>query len=569
MASRVQSFQEVEMDENRDGNENTYDHFFSFELESLNGIKGHITTESFSIQMEVVLADPDDKEEESSTSLYSKPVEYNGNFTKTVFPISFKPPQNQTTAITLKFIIEEEEDGGGSIEYGIVKHLFKKSFNLIDLLSQRLDVFEADAVNNKKIGKGRFVLADSSQILKFKIDLPIQAMKASLGINETDPMIELIAALSKPDSQGNQPKVENIDSSFETHLSKAKTKEVSNNVKTVDLMVEMYKLKEEQKLFVCLALQTTNTVHYLIADFMFKLKAINSSPDLESKENLTFRRKNGAALTPQVKMNVSRLSSVSLTNALKNMYKLNFHLEIAIDFTASNTNNSGEDLHDLQRGPNQYQKVIDLIGNTIYQQSVMKPILVYFFGLATKLFASQGIGTGLETVFFAKETNTIEEVKDSYKTKVAEEKDRFGANTSFVDFTKKFFDNYIELYSSKKDVFSILLIITDGILEEKEMKDMIDLIAKMADHNISIIIVGVGNADFKDMKKLDGDAGEDGLPALMDSKGNRVKRDIVQFVQFKDNTDKETFREEIFYELPRQIISFQAMKKQAASSNSL
>ena len=45
---------------------------------------------------------------------------------------------------------------------------------------------------------------------------------------------------------------------------------------------------------------------------------------------------------------------------------------------------------------------------------------------------------------------------------------------------------------------------------------------------MSIIIVGVGNADFTNMNKLDGDNG------LYSSNGKRAARDIVQFVPFRD-----------------------------------
>ena len=45
---------------------------------------------------------------------------------------------------------------------------------------------------------------------------------------------------------------------------------------------------------------------------------------------------------------------------------------------------------------------------------------------------------------------------------------------------------------------------------------------------LSIIIVGVGEADFSQMVELDGDDG------LFDSQGNPALRDLVQFVPFKD-----------------------------------
>ena len=46
---------------------------------------------------------------------------------------------------------------------------------------------------------------------------------------------------------------------------------------------------------------------------------------------------------------------------------------------------------------------------------------------------------------------------------------------------------------------------------------------------MSIIIVGVGQADFSDMIMLDGDDG-----VLKDASGRPATRDIVQFVPFRD-----------------------------------
>jgi hypothetical protein len=45
---------------------------------------------------------------------------------------------------------------------------------------------------------------------------------------------------------------------------------------------------------------------------------------------------------------------------------------------------------------------------------------------------------------------------------------------------------------------------------------------------MSIIIVGVGNADFDNMNQLDGDSG------LFHTNGKKCLRDIVQFVPFRN-----------------------------------
>lgn len=76
-------------------------------------------------------------------------------------------------------------------------------------------------------------------------------------------------------------------------------------------------------------------------------------------------------------------------------------------------------------------------------------------------------------------------------------------------------------------IYQTLLILTDG--EIHDMEKTIDLIFEAANLPLSIIIVGVGNDSFSNMVKLDGDGG-----TLFNSKGQKVPRDIVQFVPFRD-----------------------------------
>jgi hypothetical protein len=60
------------------------------------------------------------------------------------------------------------------------------------------------------------------------------------------------------------------------------------------------------------------------------------------------------------------------------------------------------------------------------------------------------------------------------------------------------------------------------------MDKTIDLVIQAAGLPLSIIIVGVGSANFENMSKLDGDGG------LYGSNGAVAQRDIVQFVPFRD-----------------------------------
>lgn len=61
------------------------------------------------------------------------------------------------------------------------------------------------------------------------------------------------------------------------------------------------------------------------------------------------------------------------------------------------------------------------------------------------------------------------------------------------------------------------------------MADTREAIVHASHLPMSVIIVGIGNADFSDMQMLDGD---DGI--LRSPKGEPVLRDIVQFVPFRN-----------------------------------
>jgi hypothetical protein len=67
----------------------------------------------------------------------------------------------------------------------------------------------------------------------------------------------------------------------------------------------------------------------------------------------------------------------------------------------------------------------------------------------------------------------------------------------------------------------VLLIITDGQITDMEKTKQSIVLA--SDQPLSIIIVGVGNADFGRMKELDSDG-----HLLTTADGRTAKRDIVQ-----------------------------------------
>lgn len=71
---------------------------------------------------------------------------------------------------------------------------------------------------------------------------------------------------------------------------------------------------------------------------------------------------------------------------------------------------------------------------------------------------------------------------------------------------------------------------------------------------ISVVIVGVGNADFTNMRKLDGDNEK------LSSKGYKAQRDIVQFVPFRDfQLNGDLLAKEVLAEIPNQIVQYMTL----------
>ncbi|EGD72681.1 hypothetical protein PTSG_12171 [Salpingoeca rosetta] len=101
--------------------------------------------------------------------------------------------------------------------------------------------------------------------------------------------------------------------------------------------------------------------------------------------------------------------------------------------------------------------------------------------------------------------------------------------------------------------YFILIIITDGVISD--MADTMDAVVKASHLPMSIVIIGVGDADFSAMHALDSD------DALLESKGVRAERDIVQFVpinQFMSGraVSGAALARAVLAEIPGQVLQY-------------
>lgn len=87
------------------------------------------------------------------------------------------------------------------------------------------------------------------------------------------------------------------------------------------------------------------------------------------------------------------------------------------------------------------------------------------------------------------------------------------------------------------------------------MDETMRAIIKASHFGISIVIVGVGNADFTKMEALDCDG------CLLRIGKKVAARDIVQFVPFnRFNRDPSALAREVLAEIPRQMVEYMKMK---------
>ncbi|XP_012679621.1 copine-3 isoform X1 [Clupea harengus] len=104
--------------------------------------------------------------------------------------------------------------------------------------------------------------------------------------------------------------------------------------------------------------------------------------------------------------------------------------------------------------------------------------------------------------------------------------------------------------------YFVLLIITDGVITDLDQTRL--AIVNASRLPMSIIIIGVGGADFSAMEFLDGDDGR-----LRAPNGETAARDIVQFVPFRNfqNSPKEALAQSVLAEVPGQLVTYFNMTK--------
>nr|CAB3233424.1 copine-3 [Phallusia mammillata] len=230
---------------------------------------------------------------------------------------------------------------------------------------------------------------------------------------------------------------------------------------------------------------------------------------------------------------------------------------VAVDFTGSNGDpRSPQSLHFMDpRNPNEYLKALRSVGEVCQDYDTDKLFPGLGFGAKIPPTYQVSFEFPLNFNFQNPFCAGIAGLEAAYQTCLPQI--QLYGPTNFapvINHVMRFAQE--EAQKGVASNYYILLILTDGVISDfHQTKDAIVAASHLP---MSIIIVGVGGADFTEMNVLDGDD-----VRLTDRSGRPCMRDIVQFVPFRDfrNAPRHILAKNVLAELPDQVISYYRSRK--------
>jgi len=231
-------------------------------------------------------------------------------------------------------------------------------------------------------------------------------------------------------------------------------------------------------------------------------------------------------------------------------------LTCAVDFTGSNGNpRTPNSLHyQFQDGRlNEYEAALTAVGDILLHYDQDKLVPMYGFGAY-----NHSLGPGVHHCFPMNNNPANPEVYgldgmfDTYKQTISSVE--LSGPTYFGSILGTMMKKLYAMQNEGGQKYSILMILTDGAIHDYD--STVRQLVEASHLPLSVIIVGVGNADFDAMDDLDCDNG-----VLKDSYGRAAERDIVQFVPFREcSRDINALRKRVLAEIPEQLTRYFSLR---------
>ncbi|XP_053401180.1 copine-3-like isoform X3 [Mercenaria mercenaria] len=238
---------------------------------------------------------------------------------------------------------------------------------------------------------------------------------------------------------------------------------------------------------------------------------------------------------------------------------MQINFTVGVDFTGSNGDpTSPVSLHYINPNqPNEYMQAIQAVGAVCQDYDTDKMFPALGFGARippdNKVSHEFAMNFNPQNPFCA----GIQGVVQAYQNCVPQIQLWGPTNVSpIIHHVAKFAEAAQKEEQSKgAHAYFVLLLLTDGVITD--MDNTRRAIVHASALPMSLIIVGVGGADFADMEMLDGDDG-----VLKAPNGQPVHRDIVQFVPFRDfkrvsdASSAAELAKNVLAEVPQQVIHY-------------
>nr|XP_054749646.1 copine-3-like [Lytechinus pictus] len=226
---------------------------------------------------------------------------------------------------------------------------------------------------------------------------------------------------------------------------------------------------------------------------------------------------------------------------------------VGIDFTGSNGDpNEESSLHFINlESPNQYTQAIVSVGEVIqdYDSDKLFPAL----GFGAKIPPNGTVSHEFPINFQPNNPFCagVSGIVAAYQSCIRQVSLWGPTNVApIINHVAKFAHAALNENKTASQYF-ILLLLTDGVITD--IYETRDAVVKASHLPMSIIIVGIGEADFTDMRMLDGDDG-----VLKSPSGEPAARDIVQFVPFRDfkQASAAQLAKCVLAEVPKQVSEY-------------
>ncbi|CAD8151829.1 unnamed protein product [Paramecium octaurelia] len=236
------------------------------------------------------------------------------------------------------------------------------------------------------------------------------------------------------------------------------------------------------------------------------------------------------------------------------------NLILGIDFTASNGHpKDKKSLHYISQDSNssQYLQAITSVVEILINYDHDKKVPIYGFGCQP---AFNLINTNQTLHLFPLNDNPedpevygLDGIVQCYRNAI--QNMQLDGPTYIHPVIAKAMEMAVQSKLKGSQNYLILMILTDGQTDDLQLS--IDDVIESSHLPLSIIIVGIGNADFKKMTILDNDDN-----SMVNSKGQKALRDLVQFVPFNQfKHDSTLLSREVLAELPNQLVEYMELMK--------